>query len=65
MIANIKLAITIVQFILQLLKWMEKSEHPNKKIEKFKSFKNALKQAEKGNPDELEDMFASMRPIRK
>jgi len=61
---KVQLAISIVQFLIQLLKWFDRAENRSveTKIKKFVEFKNALVSAQEGKPDALEKMFETMRP---
>ena len=65
----IQLIINIFGFSSQLLKWMNKAEDRERstkaKCEKLKKFKKALKSAEEGKTDEMEEMFSILRPKSK
>lgn len=68
MTANIQLILAIVQFIIQLLKWMNKAEDPVArkplvKAAKLVQFKAALQKAEEGDGSELEKMFEILKPV--
>jgi len=67
-VSYIKLAVAIINFIIAFLRYMETAEKDQRKIEakaiKFMKFRNALKEAEGGNGDGLEEMFTIMRPAK-
>jgi Sec7-like guanine-nucleotide exchange factor len=64
--AYIQLITALFGFGAQLLRWMNKAEERDRsvkvKCEKLKKFKKALQSAEKGETNELEQMFAILRP---
>lgn len=63
---NVKLLIAIIQFISQLLRWMNRAKDGKSvahKIRKFVEFKDALADCEKGEVEKLEKMFTVMRPV--
>lgn len=64
MSAKIQLVIVAIKFLVQLLRWMEQSSQrePEQKSAKFVLFKDALKEAEEGKVEKLEEMFAILKP---
>lgn len=67
MTLKIKLAIAILKFLWQLLKWMDKTKTPEQrttdvKVGKFVLFRQALQEAEEGKVHNLENMFKILDP---
>lgn len=62
----IQLLVALFSFGSQLLRWMDKADERDRsldvKCEKLRKFKRALKTAEKGNANELEQMFEMLKP---
>lgn len=62
----VRLAIAIINFIVQFLKWMNKDESGGNikvKVKKFSDFANALQKAETNNDGaDLEKLFTVIRP---